>query len=274
MARPDQSTTGPRNRLLAALPSDDLAQIWSRLQSVELPLRQVLHEPGKPIEAVYFPETGWCSMLAYMEDGDAAEVGLIGNEGFVGLPVLLGADHDDIEAMVQAPGTALRMDTRAFREELERIPALHSLLLRYALVQHEQVARTAACNGRHLIDQRLARWLLMAHDRAEGDDFPMTHEFLSMMLGVRRAGITVAATQLQKAGFIRYQRGRMEVTDRPGLESVSCECYGVVRRAQDRLFGGGGGGEGHLPPLTCLTDGSFPSGQTVGFGYQGSGCIH
>jgi CRP-like cAMP-binding protein len=237
MALPDQFTSAPRNRLLAALPPDALAQLRPRLEAVELPFHEVLHPPGEPIEAIYFPETGWFSMLAYLEDGDVAEVGLVGREGFIGLPVLLGADHDDIEAMVQAPGTVLRMDAQAFREELERIPAFRTLLLRYALVHHEQVARTAACNGRHQIDQRLARWLLMAHDRAEGDDFPMTHEFLSMMLGVRRAGVTVSAGTLQKAGFIHYERGRIAVTDRPGLESVACECYGIVRRASDRLVG-------------------------------------
>jgi CRP-like cAMP-binding protein len=231
------STPAARDRLLAALPPDDLAQLWPRLKAVELPFRQVLHEPGKPIEDVYFPETGWISMLAYLESGDAAEVGLVGREGMIGLPVLLGVDSSDLEAMVQAPGTALRMDAQAFREELERIPAFLTLLLRYALVHQEQVARTAACNGRHHIDQRLARWLLMAHDRAEGDEFAMTHEFLSLMLGVRRAGITVAAGTLQKAGFIHYDRGRIEVTDRPGLESVSCECYGIVRRSQDQLLG-------------------------------------
>jgi CRP-like cAMP-binding protein len=233
----DQPTSTPRNRLLAALPADDLARLRPRLEAVELPFRQVLHAPGKPITSVYFPETGYVSMLTYMEDGDAAEVGMIGPEGMIGLPVLLGADHDDIEAMVQSPGTALRMDAQAFREDLERIPAFRTLLLRYALVHHGQVARTAACNGRHHIDQRLARWLLMAHDRSEGDEFAMTHEFLSMMLGVRRAGITVTAGTLQKAGLIRYNRGRIEVTDRPGLESVACECYGIVRRASDRLFG-------------------------------------
>ena len=125
----------------------------------------------------------------------------------------------------------------AFREELERTPAFRDLLLRYALVHHGQVARTAACNGRHHTEQRLARWLLMAHDRSEGDDFPMTHEFLSMMLGVRRAGVTVAAGVLHRAGFIRYDRGRIEVTDRAGLEAATCECYGVVRRAYERLLG-------------------------------------
>jgi CRP-like cAMP-binding protein len=244
----DQTTSAPRNRLLAVLPPDDLARLRTRLEAVELPFRKVLHVPGKPIEAVYFPETGYVSMVAYLEDGDAAEVGLAGYEGMVGLPVLLGADHDDIEAMVQASGTALRMDAQAFREELERIPSLRNLLLRYALVHHGQVARTAACNGRHHTDQRLARWLLMAHDRSQGDDFPMTHEFLSMMLGVRRAGITVAAGTLQKAGLIRYNRGRIEVTDRPGLESVSCDCYGIVRRAQDQLLGLPKGAEGVYRP--------------------------
>jgi CRP-like cAMP-binding protein len=162
-----------------------------------------LHAPGEPIAAVHFSETGCVSMLAALEDGNDAEVGVIGSEGMVGLPVLLGADRDDIEAMVQCPGTALRMDAAAFRAELERTPALRTLLLRYALAHHGQGARTAACNGRHHTEQRLARWLLMAHDRAEGDDFPMTHEFLSMMLGVRRAGVTVAAGALQRAGLIR-----------------------------------------------------------------------
>jgi CRP-like cAMP-binding protein len=113
---------------------------------------------------------------------------------------------------------------------------LRDLLLRYALVHHGQVARTAACNGRHQTEQRLARWLLMGHDRADGDEFPMTHEFLAMMLGLRRAGVTVAAGLLQRAQFIRYERGRIEVTDRPGLESAACECYGIARRATDRLF--------------------------------------
>ncbi|PWC27025.1 hypothetical protein CR165_19985 [Pseudoroseomonas aestuarii] len=140
--------------------------------------------------------------------------------------------------MVQAPGDAFRLSAGALREAMDEDRDLRHLLLRYALVHHGQVARSGACNGRHHTEDRLARWLLMAHDRAEGDEFPMTHEFLSMMLGVRRAGVTVAARVLQKAQFIRYERGCMEVTDRPGLESASCECYGIQRRALDRLFGG------------------------------------
>jgi CRP-like cAMP-binding protein len=230
--------TLPRNRLLAALPPDSLARLQPKLELVELPLRQVLHEPEVPIETVYFPESGWISMLAYMEDGDAAEEGLIGIEGMVGLSVLLADEVDDLEAMVQAPGQALSLSADALRTAMDEDPDLRHLLLRYALVFHGQVARTAACNGRHGINERLARWLLMAHDRAGADEFPMTHEFLSMMLGVRRAGVTMAAGVLQKAQFIRYEYGRMEVTDRPGLESASCECYGMQRRALDRLLGG------------------------------------
>jgi CRP-like cAMP-binding protein len=167
-----------------------------------------------------------------MDDGDFAEVGLIGPEGMIGLAVLLEGDCDSFEIMVQVPGTALRTDAGAFREEVDRMPALRMVLHRYALAHFEQVARSAACNGRHNVDQRLARWLLMAHDRVEGDEFPMTHEFLAMMLGVRRAGITVAAGALQKAGLIRYERGRIAITDRPGLEAATC---GVLRHRPARL---------------------------------------
>ena len=233
----NQQLDRPRNRLLAALPPESLVRLWPQLEAVELPLRKVLSAPGEPITTVYFPETGYVSMLAYLEKGDAIEVGVVGNEGVVGLPVLLGDNTDDCEAMVQNPGTALRMDAAAFRAELDRTPAFRTLLLRSALFQHRQVMRTAACNGRHHTDQRLARWLLIADDRAEGGQFAMTHEFLGMMLGVRRAGITVAAGQFQEAGLIHYERGRMEVTDRAGLEAAACECYGVARRALDHLFG-------------------------------------
>ena len=226
-----------RNRLLRALPPDELGELWPKLEPVELELRQVLQHPEQPQPAVYFLETGWISMLAYMEDGDAAEVGLVGNEGMLGLQLLLDDELDDLEGIVQAPGTALRMAAAPFSEALERLPNFRRLLHRYALVQHGQVARTAACNGRHDIPQRLARWLLMAHDRSEADTYPMTHEFLSMMLGVRRAGISVAAGTLQKAGLIRYTAGKLTITDRLGLENASCECYGITRRAVERLFG-------------------------------------
>jgi len=228
----------PHNRLLAALSPDSLARLRPRLEMVEMPFRQTLHEPEVPMETVYFPESGWASMLAVLEDGDAAEVGLVGFEGVIGLPVLLRGECDDLEALVQAPGTAFSLSAEALRQAMDEDADLRHLLLRYVLAHHGQVARTGACNGRHHTEQRLARWLLMAHDRAEGDEFPMTHEFLSMMLGVRRAGVSVAAGALQKAQLIRYERGRIEVTDRPGLESAACECYGIQRRAYDRLFDG------------------------------------
>jgi CRP-like cAMP-binding protein len=264
MALPDQPMPTPRNRLLAALPPEDLARLWPRLEAIEFPLRRVLHAPGEPITAVHFPIAGYVSMLAHLDGGDAAEVGMVGSEGMVGLPLLLGADRDDLEALVQAPCTALRIGATAFREALKDIPALCDLLLRYALVHHGQVARTAACNGRHYIEQRLARWLLMAHDRTEGDTFPMTHEFLSTMLGVRRAGVTVAAAQLQKAGLIRYERGRVEMTNRPGLEGAACECYGIVWRAQDALLGPPEGSTGvHRRRGRSR---SFPSGTISGSG--------
>ncbi|WP_043342335.1 Crp/Fnr family transcriptional regulator [Belnapia moabensis] len=229
------------NRLLQALPPADLAELWPQLEPVALNFRDVLQVPEQPMQAVYFVETGMVSMIATLEDGDGAEVGIVGYEGIVGLPLLLDDDQDDLEGLVQMPGTALRMSASTFREMLEQLPSLRRLLNRYALVHHGQVARTGACNGRHHTDDRLVRWLLMAHDRAGVDTFPITHEILGMMLGVRRAGVTVAAGVLQKAGLIRYSGGRITITDRDGLENASCECYGVTRRAHDRLFGLGTG---------------------------------
>jgi CRP-like cAMP-binding protein len=233
----DSFTPISRNRLLTALPPASLARLWPWLTPVELELHEILQRPEQPVGTVYFSETGWFSMLAMLEDGDGAEVGLVGREGMIGLPVILGDDRDDLEVIVQCPGSALSMKADALRAAMADDPDLRTLLLRYVLVHHGQVARTAACNGRHQIDQRLARWLLMAHDRAEGDDYPITHEFLSMMLGVRRAGVTVAAGALQKAGLIRYRSGQMTITDRAGLEASACECYGIARRASDRLSG-------------------------------------
>ena len=227
----------PRNRLLAALPAEDLARLWPQLEPVEVELRHILSAPDEPITAVYFPETGWASMLALLADGRSAEVGLIGSEGMVGLPLLLGSDSSANEAMVQAAGTMLRLRADAFHRAVEESPALWTILLRYALAFQQQVTQTAACNGHHALDQRLARWLLMAHDRAEDDEFPMTQEFLAMMLCVHRPGVTVAARLFQQAGLIRYGHGQMKVTDREGLEAAACECYGTVRRQFEQLLG-------------------------------------
>ncbi|WP_236037738.1 Crp/Fnr family transcriptional regulator [Belnapia arida] len=231
--------SAPRNRLLAALPAEDLAWLRPKLKLVELELRQTLASPEQRIEHVYFLETGWVSVLAPLDDGDSAEVGLAGVEGMTGWPVALGDDTAEFEVMVQCAGTAWRLTNADFRDALEASAALRDLMMRFVLAQHSQIAWTAACNGRHNIEQRLARWLLMAHDRSEGDTFPITHEFLSVMLGVRRAGVTVAAGMLQRAGMIRYGGGRMTITDRPGLEASCCECYGSARRVQERHFPSG-----------------------------------
>ena len=226
----------PRNQLLAALPAGIFGRLRPHLEFVPLPLREVMQEADQPITSVYFPDSGWFSMLVSMEDGDVIEVGLIGREGMLGLPVLMGTERDSLDAMVQGSGTAWRMDAREFRQRLDHAPELRDLLMRFAMVHHAQVTRTAACNGRHRTEQRLARWLLMAHDRAEADTFPMTHDFIAMMLGVRRAGVSVAAGLLQEAGIIHYERGHMAIADRPGLEKAACECYGIVRRTQDQLL--------------------------------------
>jgi len=226
-----------RNRLLAALPPEAITAMAPHLERVDLPIRMSLNMPGQPIAAVFFPERGYVSMLATLENGDAAEVGMAGREGMVGLPLVLGTDRSPIEAMVQSEGTALRMDAEEFQSALREIPALQRLMLRYAMAFNMQVTMTAACNVRHLVEQRLARWLLMAHDRTESDEFLMTHEFLSMMLGVRRAGVTVAVGALHRAGFINSSQGRIRVADRPGLESAACECHVIARDEYSRLLG-------------------------------------
>ena len=232
-----------RNRLLAALPAEDFARLASALEPVELPGNLTLFRPGEPIGAVHFIEAGAVSMMTLLADGSYVEVGIAGREGMVGLPLLLGADASPSEARVQMPGAALRLGAAPFREALERSPALRPLLLRYALAFHGLVAQTAACNARHVLEQRLARWLLTAHDRAEGDELPLTQEFLSMMLGVRRAGVTVAAGVLRDGGLIRYAHGHVTVLDRPGLEAACCECHRATRDEFERLLGPAAAGE-------------------------------
>jgi CRP-like cAMP-binding protein len=226
-----------RNRLLAALPPDAYAELANHLEPVELEFKRVLHELGQTIQTVLFPEGGMVSMLVLLEDGRAQEVGIVGREGLVGLPVLLGGERAGTEAMVQMEASAWRVPAAELRAAFDRSASLRSVLLRYVQAFHTQVAQSAACNAQHTIDVRLARWLLMLHDRAEQDEFPVTHEFLSLMLGARRPSISVAAGVLQKAGAIRYTHGRMIVLDRAALEAASCECYGIVREQFDSLIG-------------------------------------
>lgn len=227
-----------RNHLLAALPSGVLTQLLPRMQPVVLELRMVLYAPETPIGAVHFVEAGWVSMIARLEDGLSAEVGLVGREGMAGLPLVFGVESSSVvEALVQGPGMALRMEAGAFRHALDEHPSLRALLFRYGEFMRVQVTQTAACNGNHNLEQRLARWLLMTHDRANGDRFLMTHEFMATMLCVHRPTITVAARILQRAGLIRYGSGEITVVDRPGLEAAACECHGMVRRQYRTLLG-------------------------------------
>jgi len=199
--------------------------------------RRPLYNAFEPIEFVHFIESGVGSLVLTMANGQAAEVGTIGNEGFVGLPVLLGDDSGPTSIYVQVPGEGLRMKAKTFREELERSAPMRATMLRYAHAFFNQVAQSAACASLHPLEQRCCRWLLMTHDRMQSDEFLLTHEFLAMMLGVRRAGVTVAAAGLKRAGLIRYKRGSVTIIDRGGLEQRSCECYGVSKREFDRLLG-------------------------------------
>jgi CRP-like cAMP-binding protein len=226
-----------RNRLLATLPPADFRRLSASLTPVTLSLRQFLLEADEPIGAAYFIETGMVSYLHYLEGGDALEVGLIGSEGMVGVPLILGVDISSLGGMVQMEGTALRIGPTALRQAFNESETLRNRLLRYMQALHIQVSQTAVCNKHHTLEERLTRWLLMAHDRAGEDQFPMTHEFMSLMLGVRRAGVSVTANLLKQAGLIRYRSGSITILDRPGLEDAACECYGNVQRQFEQLLG-------------------------------------
>ena len=226
-----------RNRLLTALPPDMLTNLLPRLSSVILPGKQVLYPPDTPIEAVYFPESGMISLVGTLEDGVRAEVGMIGREGMLGMPLLAGVDTSFVEAQVQLAGTALRMTAQDFNREIDANTTLRRLLLRYNEALQAQLMQTAACNVSHDLEQRLARWLLMVHDRADSDEMLLTQEFMALMLGVHRPSITVTAGILQRAGLIRYVAGRVTILDRPSLEAAACECHKVVRRRFAALLG-------------------------------------
>lgn len=231
------ATQTPANRLLALLPSSDRVRLRPHLKPFALAYRQSLYRANKPIEYIYFIESGVGSLVNTMRNGDAAEVGTIGNEGLVGLPLLLGDDRAPTSVYVQVPGSGLRMKATAFSKELARSASLRAVMHRYAHAFFNQVAQSAACNHFHSLEQRCCRWLLMTHDRMHSDAFLLTQEFLAMMLGVQRTGVTAAAGALQRVGLIRYTRGNVTILDRRGLERRSCECYGVSKREFDRLLG-------------------------------------
>jgi CRP-like cAMP-binding protein len=225
------------NRLLAALPKAEYDRLRPHLQKVSLPLKNILYEASSPIPHVFFPLRGVVSLVIVMDGGISLEVGVIGNEGLVGTPVFLGSQSSPTRAISQVPGEALRLETRVFQEEMKRGGALYGLVQRYTQTMINQISQSTVCNHRHSVEKRMCRWLLMSHDRVGTDEFPLTHEFLAQMLGVRRPTVTAAAGILQKAGLISYHRGRVTVLDRNGLETASCECYEVVSKELDRLLG-------------------------------------
>jgi CRP-like cAMP-binding protein len=225
------------NLFLASLARDDYEFLQPHLERVDLPLKKILFEAGRAAGHCYFSDAGMISLVVPLEDGVLVEAGVVGKEGFAGGSALIGEMPAPHTGMVQIPGEGARVRPARVREAIRRSPAFLHAVLRFSQALGTQIAQTAACNARHDVQERLARWLLMAHDRAESDHLPLTQEFISIMLGVRRSGVTVAARALQSAGAIEYRRGSIEVRDRALLEQASCECYADVRAHYERLLG-------------------------------------
>lgn len=225
------------NRLIEALPSSDRRRAVAGCEAVELAFGDVLYTPGERLRHVYFPTTGFISLIMPVDDSASLEVGLVGNEGMFGVPLALGVDVSPVRAVVQGAGSALRMEAARFCSELGRSRAWQLEVDRYVFVHLSQLAQTAACTRYHVVEARLARWLLMTQDRAHSDNFRITQEFLALMLGVRRVGVTKAASSLQSRHLIRYSRGDITVLDRRGLKAASCGCYKADRQSYARILG-------------------------------------
>ena len=217
-----------QNQLLASLPKKEYQALQGHLTEVPLVFEEFLHRPHMAISDVYFPNSGVVSLVAGVNERSTLEVGLVGNEGMVGLSVFMGLATPLNHAVVQGAGSAMKMKATAFRKECTKGGSLTRLLLRYSHSIFTQISQSAVCNQLHSIDARLSRWLLMTHDRMGNDEFQITQEFLSNMLGVRREGVNKAAGDLQKRGLIRYRRGRLTIMDRRGLEATSCGCYQII----------------------------------------------
>jgi CRP-like cAMP-binding protein len=222
------------NRVLASLSPKEYQRLLAQLEPVTLEFGQILYQPGKKIRYVYFPLSCLISLLTAVDKRRTLEVGMIGNEGMAGMPFILGMGVSGVRALVQGSGDALRMASAPFREEFDRNPPLQQALFRYTYALMAQISQTAACNRFHEAEARLARWLLMTRDRVGSDDFPLTQEFLAHMLGVRRVGVTEAASALKQRNLISYQRGKIQILDAKGLEAASCSCYQIVKKVFER----------------------------------------
>jgi CRP-like cAMP-binding protein len=233
MPNRDQRT----NRLLSLLSDDDYERLRPHCSPVAFEYRKSLYEASRPIKQVYFPIDGVASLVVTTAEGASAEVGTIGSEGLVGLPIVLGDRDAPSSVYVQVPGTALKMDAAIFRGELSRSPTLNLIMLRYAHAFFNQVAQSAACAHLHKVEQRCCRWLLMTRDRMPSGDFLLTHEFLGMMLGVRRTTVSDVMGALQRAGLVRYRRGHVTILEHEALQQRACECYEISKQEFDRLLG-------------------------------------
>lgn len=233
------------NRILNALTRSEFESLTPYLDPINLSSGEVLYRPEQPVTHVYFPNRGTVSLVSTFEDGETVEVGMVGNEGMFGVCVFLGSVTTPLLAQVQLPGEGLRMRADVLKREFQKCGQLQDMLLRYTQAFITQIAQTAACNRAHPLDGRLAKWLLMCADRANSQDLALTHEFIAAMLGTRRAGVTEAAIQLKGAGLISYKRGHVTISDREGLEALSCECYVLVKKDFTRLVGS----NGHAPQV-------------------------
>jgi CRP-like cAMP-binding protein len=236
-ARSGSGQQGERNHLLRSIPPEEYERIRPLLEPMQVKVMDIYAEPGDPVKHVYFPGSSVISLMRKTKEGALVENGTIGREGMAGLEIVQGVDWALSITAGEVPGDALRMSAREFGALLPELPQLELLLRRYGAYFLSQVAQTLTCNSMHPVEQRCARWLLMTQDRVGAESFLLTHEVLSQMLAVRRAGVTESAVALQRAGYIKYSRGNVRVLDRAGLESAACECYGIVRKHRDRLLG-------------------------------------